>query len=130
LTAGSEIHIEEPDFLGTVSAAHGQEVRPVRDASRKKHDNLRIGRADHRHLVHLAPDERCLRAEIQPLNRQRLVHAVNCRAQNDQLLVVRVPVSVTLLALGVRQIRPQYHEQESRHQCSTGQTHKASRHDG
>jgi hypothetical protein len=105
-------------------------MRPVGHPAWQVKDDLGISRADHRHQVHLAPDLRRLRPEVQPINRERLVDAINGRPQDGQLLrAVAIPISGVLI-LGVRQVRSQNHEQKSRQQCSTGKTHKASRQDG
>jgi hypothetical protein len=61
-------------------------VRPVWNGVREKHDDLRVGRANHRHQVVFTPDLRRLRPEPYALNRQRLVDAIDGSAQDDQLV--------------------------------------------
>jgi len=96
------------DVLVAVSTADGQQMRPVGHGGRQVEDDLSVSRGDDRHQVHLTPDLRRLRPEIQPLNRERLVVAIDRRPQNDQLLRA-VAVSVVVpaaLVLGVREIGP------------------------
>ena len=100
-------HVEGPAILLTIPSDNAQEVGSVGDRTWQEHHQLRVSRTQHRHQVVFTPDLRCLRAEAKSLNSQRLIHTVNGRAQNDDLVRLRGDRGRALL--GVRELRPQYH---------------------
>jgi hypothetical protein len=99
---------ERAAILVAVSPDDRQQVRPIWNGVREKHDDLSVGRADHRHQVGFTPDLRRLRSESDALNRQRLIHAIGSRAQNSEL--VRRRRNRLALFLRVGKLRPQQHE--------------------
>jgi hypothetical protein len=108
---------ESASVLVSVAPAHGQQVRPVGNCGGEKHNDLRVGRADDRHQVVFTPDLWRLRAKRHPFNGQRLVDAIGSSAQDDELVHGRRGHLV--LFLGVREFRPQYHEQKRQHQYAS-----------
>jgi len=107
------VHVERRTILFAVSSNDRQEVRSVRNSARQKHYKLGVSRADHRHQVALTPDLRRLRAESDALDGERLIHAIDRGAQDDDL--IRGRRDCLDLLLGVREFRPQYHDQERNH---------------
>jgi hypothetical protein len=109
-------HVERCLILLTVTADDRQQVGAVRDSPGKKHHHLRVSRADHGHQVVFAPDLRRLRAEVQSTDGQRLIHAVDRGAQNDDLIALVRDDRVGGFLLGVRKFRPQYHNKKRKQQ--------------
>jgi hypothetical protein len=56
------------------------------------------------------------------LNGQRLVVAIDRRAQDREL--IRVVGDDRVFLLGVREVRPQYHQQKRQHERAAGYAHK------
>jgi hypothetical protein len=104
-------HDEGTAILFTIASNHCQQVRTVWNRRWQKHDQLRVGRANDRHQVALAPDLWRLRSKRRTLDGQRLIDPIDRRAKDHELIRTRSDgFRGRPLLLGVGEFRHQNHD--------------------